>query len=118
MKKILLSAFTGTVIGFANGIFGSGGGALLVPTLQRFFRIDTYKSHATALTVILPLSVLSALVYVRGDAVDWQAAMWITAGGMPGGFVGAMLLNKLSVLWLHRLFGAFMIAAAVKMILN
>jgi len=118
MKKIIQSALVGTVTGFANGLFGSGGGTLLVPALQRFFNIETHKSHATALTVMLPLSVLSAFVYIRGDKVDWQVVLWVTAGGIPGGFAGAMLLNKLSSKWLHRLFGAFMIAAAIRMILG
>jgi len=118
MKKIIQSAFIGTVTGFANGLFGSGGGTLLVPALQRFFKMETHKSHATALTVILPLSILSALIYIRGDTVDWKAVLWITVGGVPGGFVGAMFLTKLSSKWLHRLFGAFMIAAAIRMIFS
>ena len=116
MKKTIQSVFVGTVVGFANGLFGSGGGTLLVPALQKFFKIETHKSHATALTVILPLSILSAFVYIRGDAVDWQTVLWVTVGGVPGGFVGAMLLNKLPASWVHKIFGAFMIAAAVKMI--
>ena len=118
MKKTIVPALVGTVTGFANGLFGSGGGTLLVPALQRFFKIETHKSHATALTVILPLSILSAIVYIKGDALDWQAVLWITAGGIPGGFAGAMLLNKLSSKWLHRIFGAFMIAAAIRMIIG
>lgn len=118
MKKTILSALVGTVVGFANGLFGSGGGIMLVPALQRYFNIETHKSHATALSVILPLSILSALIYIRGDAVNWQAVALITAGGVPGGYVGARLLNKLSSKWLHRIFGAFMIAASIRMILQ
>jgi len=118
MKKTILSAIVGTAVGFTNGLFGSGGGTLLVPALQRFFKIETHKSHATALTVILPLSVLSAWVYSRGTDVDWRAVFWITAGGIPGGFIGAKLLKKLSSKWIHRIFGAFMIAAAARMIMG
>ena len=116
MKKTFQSAIIGTVSGFANGLFGSGGGTLLVPALQRFFKMETHKSHATALTVILPISVLSAFIYVRGEMVDWQAVLWITLGGVPGGYLGARLLNKVSSKWLHRIFGAFIIAAAIRMI--
>lgn len=118
MKKTFLSAIVGTVTGFANGLFGSGGGTLLVPALQKFFKIETHKSHATALTVILPVSVFSVLIYVKGSTMDWGAVLWITAGGMIGGLSGAMLLNKISAKWLHRLFGAFMIAAAVRMVMG
>ena len=118
MKKTILSGLVGAVTGFANGLFGSGGGTLLVPALQRYFDIETHKSHATALSVILPLSILSALVYTRGVAVDWRVVMWVTVGGVPGGYAGALLLNKISSKWLHRIFGAFMIAASVRMIMS
>jgi len=118
MKKTIISAMVGSVVGFANGLFGSGGGTLLVPALQKYFDIETHKSHATALSVILPLSVLSVWVYIRGAEVNWSAVLWITAGGVPGGFVGALLLNKISSKWLHRIFGAFMITAAVRMIMG
>ena len=117
MKKTILAALTGSITGLANGLFGSGGGILLVPALQRFFKVETHKSHGTALTIILPLSILSALIYIRGEVVDWKAVLWITAGGIPGGFAGAMLLTKLSSKWIHKLFGAFMITAAIRMIL-
>ena len=116
MKKTILSALIGTLVGFANGLFGSGGGIILIPALQRYFNIETHKSHATALSVILPLSLLSALVYIRGEAIDWQTVLLITCGGVPGGYAGARLLNKLSSKWLHRIFGAFMIAASIRMI--
>lgn len=112
----MLSALVGTIVGFANGLLGSGGGALLIPALQKFFNFETHKSHATAVAIILPISILSALIYVYGESVDWRAVLWVTAGGVPGGFIGALLLNKISAVWLHRIFGAFMMIAALKMI--
>lgn len=115
-SKIIMPVLVGTSVGFANGLFGSGGGTILVPALQRFFGITTHKSHATALTMILPLSILSAFVYIRGYNIDWPTVLWVTAGGVPGGFFGALLLKKLSAKWLHILFGSFMIVAAIRMI--
>ena len=93
-KKTLI----GIVTGFANGLFGSGGGTIVVPAMERFLHVEEHKAHATAIAIILPLSVLSA-------------------GGLAGGLVGAKLLAKVSGLWLHRIFGAFMLAAAVRMML-
>ena len=116
MKKTIVAAATGIVTGFANGLFGSGGGTLLVPALQKFFKMETHKSHATALAVILPLTLVSAWIYIRGTQVDWKAVLWVTLGGVPGGFLGALLLNKVSSVWLHRIFGAFMAVAAFRMI--
>jgi hypothetical protein len=105
-------------VGFANGLFGAGGGALLVPALSGFMGYTTRHAHATALAVMLPLSVLSAVYYTVGVEVDWTAVLYVSGGGIAGGVIGAKLLNKLSSLWLRRLFAVFMAAAAVRMMLS
>lgn len=71
------------------------------------------------LPVILPLSLLSLGVYLwKADlGAVWRIAFWASAGGLVGGFVGAKLLQCVSGVWLHRIFGAFMLAAAVRLIL-
>ena len=109
----------GTVTGFANGLFGSGGGTIVVPAMERFLDVEEHKAHATAIAVILPLSVLSLLIYLwkTGLGEVWDIALWASAGGLAGGFVGAKLLSRISGIWLHRIFGGFMIAAAVRLIL-
>jgi len=118
MKKSLKTTITGIVVGIANGLFGAGGGVLLVPALQKFFKLETKKSHATALAVIAPLSVISAAVYIWGVDVDWKAVLFVTLGGVPGGIVGAKLLNKLAGWWLNILFGAFLAVGAVRMLFS
>lgn len=109
----------GIVTGFANGLFGSGGGTIVVPAMERFLQVEEHKAHATAIAVILPLSILSFVIYIwkTGFGQVWQIALWASAGGFVGGIVGAKLLNRVSGIWLHRIFGAFMLAAAVRMLL-
>ena len=116
-KKGFISAMIGVVTGFINGIFGSGGGTVIVPALERFLKIEPHKAHATAIAVILPLSALSMLIYINNIEIDFMNVIIVSLGGIAGGFFGAKLLNKISDKWLHKIFGAFMIAAAVKMIL-
>jgi len=106
----------GIIIGFVNGLFGAGGGSLLVPALEKFAKFETHKAHATTVAVILPLSALSAAVYIWGVDVDWFAVLWVSVGGVTGGIVGAKLLNKLAGMWLNILFGAFLITGAVRML--
>jgi len=113
MKK---SKIIGVVIGFVNGLFGAGGGSLLVPALEKFQKYETHKAHATTVAVILPLSVVSAVVYIWGVDVDWSAVLWVSFGGVAGGFVGAKLLSKLGGMWLNILFGAFLAFGAVRML--
>ena len=56
MEKFKI-AVLGLVTGFANGLFGSGGGTLVVPGMQKFLKVEQHKAHATAIAIILPLTV-------------------------------------------------------------
>lgn len=116
-KKGFITAVIGVVTGFANGLFGSGGGTIVVPAMERFLKIEPHKAHATAIAIILPLSILSMFIYMKNVDIQWFNVIVLSIGGMVGGFIGAKLLNKISDKWLHKIFGAFMILAAVKMIL-
>ena len=107
--------FIGLITGLANGLFGSGGGTVVVPCMEKYLDIDAHKSHATAIAIILPLSVLSAVIYLFKADIPWSEIIASSVGGVMGGFIGAKLLNKISGRWLHIIFGAAMLAAAVRM---
>lgn len=109
----------GVLTGFVNGLFGSGGGTLVVPAMERCLHVEEHEAHATAIAVILPLSLISLGIYLwRTDSGAFlRTALWASAGGMTGGWIGAKLLPRVSGIWLHRIFGIFMLAAAVRMFL-
>ena len=118
MKSKWISAPVGLAVGVANGVFGAGGGTLLVPALRRFSDLEQRRAQATALAVMLPLSALSVVIYMLGPSAvkpDWPVALYVSAGGAAGGIVGARLLNKLTSKWLRGLFGLFLIIAAARM---
>ncbi len=115
-KNFFLSALIGIVTGFANGLFGSGGGTVVVPAMERFLKVEAHKAHATAIAIILPLSIVSCLIYLKNGKIVWMTVLLISVGGLVGGYIGAKLLNKVPTKWLHKIFGLFMIAAAVRMI--
>lgn len=113
MKLLLV----GALCGLFNGLFGSGGGAVAVLSLKRILHIPAQKAHATALALILPLTLVSAAIYLFIYETNVSTALWITLGGVFGGVAGACLLNKISPKWLHKIFGGLMIFAAVRMLL-
>lgn len=113
----MLSAIIGVVTGLLNGFFGAGGGTILVPAMERFLKTEEHKAHATAIAVILPLCIISMIVYLRNAQIMWRAVIYVSIGGIVGGYTGARLLGKIPSKWLHIIFGVFMIAAGVKMIL-
>lgn len=91
---------------------------MLVPALERFKPLETHKAHATALAVILPLTIVSGIIYVWGVDVDWPAVGLVSAGGVVGGLIGAKLLRKLSAGWLNMIFGLFLAAGAIRMLFS
>lgn len=114
--RILKYMGIGITAGIANGLFGSGGGTIAVPAMVFLLNEDEHKAHATALLVILPLTVVSAFFYLTNRYIDWNITWKAMAGGAAGGAIGALLLNKFPSGALRKIFGAFMIIAAFRMI--
>ncbi len=117
MLKKIIPYIIGAVTGTANGFFGAGGGTILVPAAERLMGLEEHKAHATAIAVILPLSIISAFLYAGKVDMDHMALLKTSVGGIAGGYIGAGLLGKIPKKWLHIIFGGFMLAAAVRMIL-
>ncbi len=112
LKYILI----GIAAGVANGLFGSGGGTIAVPAMVFLLDADEHKAHATALLIILPLTLVSAYFYLSHNYVDWNITWKAMVGGVVGGAIGAFLLNKCPSNVLRKIFGIFMILAAIRMI--
>ena len=87
-KDTWRSAVSGAAAGAANGLFGGGGGSVLVPLLTRFCGLEQRQAFSTSLAVILPLCVLSAAVYLFQGGLDLTAALPYLIGGTVGGWLG------------------------------
>lgn len=116
VKKLFLVVF-GVAIGFVNGFLGSGGGTLAVTALLTVGGLDQKRAQATALLIILPISVVSAVVYFLNGSVDIEKTVFSTVGIVAGGALGAVLLNKLQGNVVKLIFVLILIAAGVKMFL-
>ncbi|MBQ9519764.1 MAG: sulfite exporter TauE/SafE family protein [Firmicutes bacterium] len=116
LSKKKISALTGLAAGFFGGLFGSGGGTVAVPAMEKFLSTDEHKAHATAIALILPLCVLSGAIYFYGETVPAKQTLFACAGGILGGHIGAKLLGWIKGRTLHIIFGIFMLAGGVRMI--
>lgn len=106
----------GLAAGVLNGLFGAGGGSVIVPALEKFLGMPQKRAHATAVGIVLALSGVSFIIYfIRGQ---FSLGLWlpVTAGGFLGGFLGGALLGKISGRALKIIFGAVIILTALKMI--
>ena len=116
-KNVVKIALIGFITGLINGIFGSGGGTILVPCLVFLMGIEDHKAHATAISIILPLSLISSFIYFSYDVVDLTLTLKVAAGSVIGAIAGSCMLNRVPVYALRKIFGIFMIIAAVRMVL-
>lgn len=115
MKKYRKHILIGIITGILNGLFGAGGGSAAVPAMEYFLGIDERKSHATAIAIIFLLSAVSSVIYLKCGFFDLKLWLPVTVGGIPGGIIGAKVLNKIPKRILKIIFGGMIIAAAVKM---
>ena len=113
-NKWLLVIFS-ALAGFINGFLGGGGGVVIVALLLALLKLHQKHAQATALLVVLPLTLVSAIVYLIKGNVDWQPTLWATLGVVVGGVVGALLLNKLKGNVAKIIFAVILIAGGVKM---
>ena len=114
-NKWILLIFS-AVAGFINGFLGGGGGVLVVATLLCCLTLPQKKAQATALLIILPLTVVSAAVYLLQGNVRWDITLWTTLGVVAGGIVGALLLSRLKGNTAKIIFALVLIAGGVKML--
>lgn len=116
-KEKIKLAVGGVAVGLVNGLFGAGGGILAVPLLQKA-GLSKKDSHANAVAVILPITVLSAVLYlIKGNVTVAEALPYLPAG-VVGALIGTYCLKKISALWLKRIFGLFVIYAGVRLLLK
>ena len=116
-KNNLFYLLLGGVVGFINGFFGGGGGMLCVPGLILGGKNDK-EAHATTLFVMLPLSIVSFVVYILIQDINLKNSLFVVIGFVVGGFVGAILLKKLKSVWIEAIFCVVTIGCGVRMIIG
>ena len=106
----------GGFIGGANSLFGGGGGMIAVPLLQKSGRKEK-EAHATAILIILPICLLSFLLYFFRGQYDFSIAIPLSLGSFLGGILGAKLLAILPEKQIAVAFGVLQALSAIWMIL-
>lgn len=113
----IISLVGGGLAGFVNGLLGSGGGMVAVPVLRRA-GLDTRTAHSSALAVVLPITCLSAALYLSGGTVTISDALPYVPGGILGAVAGGLIMTRISPDLLRRIFGGFAVWAGLRMLLQ
>ncbi len=117
-RSWLRAAVLGVAAGLLSGLFGVGGGIIMVPLLVAWFALDQRRASATSLLAIVPIAVASAAGYALNGNVDVPAGLALLLGGVVGGQVGSRLLPHTPVRVLQRVFGLVSLAAAARLVLG
>ncbi len=107
----------GAAVGIANSLFGGGGGMLAVPMLQGT-GLDEKGAHATAILLILPISLLSFFFYAVKGLYDFSVLLPTAVGVTVGGLLGAKLLCKLPIKIVKLIFTCLQLAAGIFLFLR
>lgn len=116
MKKMYFYLL-GALAGILNGLFGSGGGTIVVPMLQKA-KIESKKCHATSIAIIFPLSIVTAFILKNKVEVGIFDAVKYLPLGIVGALLGSFFLKKIPNALLKIIFGGIIVFSAVRLLLR
>ncbi|MFL5799622.1 MAG: sulfite exporter TauE/SafE family protein [Actinomycetota bacterium] len=116
--RLVASLALGVIAGFLSGMFGVGGGIVIVPGLVLLMRMDQRLAHGTSLAAALPISMAATVGFAASGNIDWVAALPILLGGATGALIGVRALQRVPLQGLRLGFAAVLAASAVRLLIT
>lgn len=116
-KRVILHVVIGLGAGFLSGMFGVGGGVVLVPALVLLLGYGQRMAAGTSLAAIVPAATVGVISYAAAGDVQWVAALILAGGAVVGAQIGTWLLPRVPVRALQFAFAVFMLAVVVALFL-
>jgi len=114
--SIWILILIGAISGIASGVFGIGGGVLVVPGLIYLAGFTQHRATGTSLAVLLPpIGLAATLEYYRHGNVDLRAAFIVAAMMFAGAWLGAFVAQRMSGPYLRLAFGLFVVALGISL---
>lgn len=107
----------GAGAGLLSGLFGIGGGIVIVPALLALLSMERKLAHGTSLAATLPVASASLVTYTIGGNVDWPVAGCLAAGAIFGAVVGTQLLQIIPKRPLTIIFVVVILLTAIRLLL-
>lgn len=114
-RSIIVLIVVGMLVGVLSGMFGIGGGTVIVPALV-WLGLSQRNAAATSTLAIVPTSISGVVSYATGGHVDWLAAVLLFCGMFVGGQIGSWLLSRLPELVLRWIFVAFLVFVVINQV--
>ena len=107
-------AIAGACAGIVNGLFGAGGGMVLVPLLQLLAKYDQRQIFSQSILIILPICLVSLHSAASSAPLPWKESVPYLIGSAAGGYLSVRFGHRIPVKWLHRLLGVLILWAGVR----
>jgi uncharacterized membrane protein YfcA len=118
VRRSLALGAVGLAAGVLSGMFGIGGGIIMVPAMVLLVGMAQHNAAATSLAAIVPIATVGAVIFGGASSVDLPAAGLLVIGSLIGVQVGSRAMGHVSDRWLRVGFGAFMACIAIAMLLT
>ena len=114
IKKYGGIVLAGICAGAVNGLFGAGGGMVLVPLLSRLTDLDEQEIFPASVCIILPICIVSLLFTLHSAADLTGKTLMYLLGSAAGGILAGILGKRIPTLWLHRLLGVLILWGGIR----
>lgn len=116
--EVLLLLGIGLSAGLMAGLFGVGGGVIIVPAMVLLAGFDQHVAQGTSLLVIIPSALLGSVTHHRRRRFTFRDAALLAAGGVLGALAGSVTALELDDVLLRRMFALLILFAAARMVLS
>lgn len=116
MAEIIVLILIGIAAGIMSGLFGVGGGVIIVPALVFFIGMTQHQAQGTSIgLMLLPIGILAAYNYHKSGNLDVKAGLIVALAFVIGGYFGSKFSLNMNELLLKRVFGGFMLLVSIKL---
>ena len=116
MQRTWLSgiAIAGLAAGIINGLFGAGGGMVLIPLLTMLTDLSDDEIFSSSLAIMLPICIVALAATALGQDLPLKESIPYLIGSAIGGIIAGKLQHRIPTAWLHRLLGLLIIWGGIR----
>ncbi len=110
---------TGLLGGIASGLFGIGGGVIMVPILGLLLGFSQHRAQGTSLVALIPpTGILAVMAYSKAGYVSWQTGLLLIPGVFLGGILGGNVAKRIPAARMRRIFAVLMFLLGISQIVS
>ncbi len=114
MKNTIKTSIAGLLAGAVNGLFGAGGGMVLVPMLGKLTDFKEEEVFPSSVSIILPICIVSLTMNATNTPLPFMQALPYLLGSIAGGVAAGLTAGRIPVKWLHRGLGLLILWGGVR----